>query len=123
MKLKILLPTKVLLEQEVTKITAEANSGIFCLSSNHTDFAAALVPGILAFETEPQSPMFVAINEGLMFKSGSEVLVATIQAVSGGDIKRLQHTVDAEFKETNAQQQNLSPWANFHENQPSLKAS
>lgn len=105
MKLKILLPTKVLLEQEVTKITAEANSGIFCLSAQHNDFAAALVPGILTFEAETHCPMFVAINEGLMFKSGSEVLVATIQAVSGGDIHLLQHTVEAEFKEVNEQQE------------------
>ncbi|MEC4804300.1 MAG: F0F1 ATP synthase subunit epsilon [Jaaginema sp. PMC 1079.18] len=99
MNLKILLPTEVLLDLEVTKITAKANNETFCLSSNHTDFAIALVPSILSFEADCHSPMFVAINEGLLFKSGSEVLVATIQAVWGGDLKQLQQAVESKFLE------------------------
>lgn len=101
MKLKILLPTEVLLEQEVTKITAKANHGTFCLSPHHNNFTAALVPGILSFEADRDSPMFVAINEGLLFKSGSEVLVATVQAVWGSNVNQLQQTIEAEFKESN----------------------
>jgi F-type H+-transporting ATPase subunit epsilon len=110
MKLKILLPAKILLEQEVTKITAEANNGLFSLCPHHIDFAAALVPGILSFEADSQSETFIAVNEGLMFKCGSEVLVATIQAVRGGDLERLQQTVEQEFKQLN-QPQKPSPTA------------
>ncbi|HBE49542.1 MAG TPA: F0F1 ATP synthase subunit epsilon, partial [Cyanobacteria bacterium UBA11369] len=49
MKLKVLLPTKILLEEEVSKITAEAANGSFCLLPRHIDFVTALVPGILIF--------------------------------------------------------------------------
>jgi len=37
MKLKVLLPTEVLLEEEVLKILAEAPHGYFCLLSRHID--------------------------------------------------------------------------------------
>ena len=50
MTLKVLLPERVLLEQEVAKVTAEAENGSFCLLPGHIDFTAALVPGILSFE-------------------------------------------------------------------------
>ncbi|NMC75543.1 MAG: F0F1 ATP synthase subunit epsilon, partial [Geobacteraceae bacterium] len=45
MKLTVLLPTGVLVDQEVTKVTAEAENGSFCLLPRHIDFLAALVPG------------------------------------------------------------------------------
>jgi F-type H+-transporting ATPase subunit epsilon len=51
MNLKVLLPTEILIEREVTKIVAEAENGFFCILPRHVDFAAALVPGILAFTT------------------------------------------------------------------------
>ncbi len=49
MKLKILLPTEIMLDEEVTKVTAEAGNGSFCLLPRHIDFVAALVPGLLSF--------------------------------------------------------------------------
>ena len=37
MKLKIMLPTEILLEKEVVKISAEAQNGSFCLLERHID--------------------------------------------------------------------------------------
>ena len=50
MKLMVLLPTEVLIDEEARKITAEAQNGSFCLLPRHIDFVTALVPGILSFE-------------------------------------------------------------------------
>jgi len=52
MNLKILLPTEILLDEEVTKVSAEAENGSFTLLPNHIDFVTAIVPGILFFESE-----------------------------------------------------------------------
>ncbi len=53
MRLRVLLPTEVLLDVEVTKVIAEAENGFFCLLPRHVDFVAALVPGILYYTTSP----------------------------------------------------------------------
>ena len=62
MKLKILIPTKVLIDREVTKVIAEAENGHFCLLPHHIDFVAALVPGILSFTRATGEEIFVAVD-------------------------------------------------------------
>jgi F-type H+-transporting ATPase subunit epsilon len=97
MQLKVLLPTQVLLEEEVAKVTAEAENGSFCLLSRHIDFVAALVPGLFSFETEDGEETFLAIDEGTLVKCGREVLVSTRNAVRGRDLGQLQQVVEEQF--------------------------
>ena len=49
MRLKVMLPTERLVDEEVTKVIAEATNGSFCLLPRHIDFIAPLVPGLLQF--------------------------------------------------------------------------
>ena len=97
MKLKVLLPTEVLIEKEVTKVIAEAEDGSFCLKQKHVDFVAALVPGLLSFETTDGCEEFLAVDEGTLVKCGSEVLVSTANAVRGPDLGTLKNTVEKQF--------------------------
>ncbi|MDY7015267.1 MAG: F0F1 ATP synthase subunit epsilon [Cyanobacteriota bacterium] len=98
MNLKILLPTKILLDREVTKITAEAANGSFGLLPEHIDFVAALVPGILSYESDTGQETFLAVDEGILVKRGAEVFVSVRQAVGGTDLDSLQQTVEQAFK-------------------------
>jgi F-type H+-transporting ATPase subunit epsilon len=66
MKLKVLLPTEILVDQEVTKVIAEAENGSFCLLPRHIDFVAALPPGILIFESAEGHEEFIAVDEGTL---------------------------------------------------------
>ena len=97
MRLKVLLPSKILIDQEVTKVVAEAEDGSFGLLPRHIDFVAALSPGILSFESE-QGEEFLAIDEGILVKCATEVLVSTRKAVRSKDLGRLLKTVEEEFK-------------------------
>lgn len=97
MKLSVLLPTEVLVEEEVSKVTAEAENGSFCLLPRHIDFVAALVPGILSFEPRTGSEQFVAVDEGILVKAGERVMVSTKNAVRGRELGRLKQTVDEQF--------------------------
>jgi len=99
MNLKILLPTEILLDAEVTKISAEAENGAFTLLPNHIDFVTAIVPGILFFESESESTpeVFIAVDEGILVKCGAEVLVSTGRAIRSDDLETLQQTVEEEF--------------------------
>ncbi len=98
MNLKVLLPTEVLIQEEVTKVIAEAHNGFFCLLPKHVDFVAAIVPGILSFETARAREEFLAVDEGILIKCGQEVLVSTRNAVRGPDLGQLRRTVEERFK-------------------------
>lgn len=115
MRLKIVMPSGVLLEEEVVKVVAEAQNGSFCLLPRHIDFAAALVPGILAFTRPPSLPegerdrvrgdeIFVAVDEGVLVKCGPEVLVSTWNAVRG-PLGELKQAVRQQFRELSEREQ------------------
>jgi len=97
MKLKVILPMRIFLDQEVTKVTAEAANGSFCLLPKHIDFVAALVPGIISFESE-KGMEYLAVDEGVLVKRASEVRVSTRRAVRSKDLGKLKSIVTQEFK-------------------------
>ena len=99
MRLTVLLPTEILVDEEVAKVVAEAQNGSFCLLPRHIDFVAALVPGLLSFvKTMDRAEEFLAADEGLLVKCGPQVLVSTRQAVRGGELGFLRETVEKTFK-------------------------
>lgn len=83
MRVKLVVPSGMLLEQEAVKVVAEAQDGAFCLLPRHIDFVAALVPGILGLTSADGEETFVALDEGILVKHGPEVLVSTWNAVQG----------------------------------------
>jgi F-type H+-transporting ATPase subunit epsilon len=99
MKLKVLLPTHILVNKEVVKVIAEAENGSFCLLPRHIDFAAPLVPGLFFFVTDQGVEQFLAVDEGVLIKCGSEVLVSTRNAVIGPDLGMLKQTIQKQFIE------------------------
>jgi len=96
--LKILLPAGVLLEEEVEKVTAEAQNGYFTMLPRHIDFVAALVPGIFSYLTPAGEERYLAVDEGIVVKQGGQVYVSTARAVPGEDLAYLQETVENELK-------------------------
>ncbi|MBU1157197.1 MAG: F0F1 ATP synthase subunit epsilon [Proteobacteria bacterium] len=99
MKLKVLLPDQVLVDQEAAKVVAEAENGSFCLLPRHVDFVAALSPGILSFVDQHGVEQFLALDEGVLVKQGQEVLVSTRRGVRGGKLGELRRLVDEQFRE------------------------
>ena len=118
MKLKILLPTEILVDEEVTKVIAAGGNGFFCLLPRHIDFVAALAPGLLSFvKADDGSEEFLAVDEGILVKCGPEVLVSTPKAVRGPELGTLQETVANTFKVlTDQEKQARSALANLEAN-------
>jgi F-type H+-transporting ATPase subunit epsilon len=104
MRLKVLLPSGVLVDQEVTKVVAEAENGSFCLLPRHVDFLAALVPGIFSFTTMGGVEEFLAIDEGVIVKCGPDVLVSSRNAVRGPNLGQLEQTVEESFQRLDDQE-------------------
>ncbi len=98
MQLKILLPAGVELSAEVKKISAEAENGHFTLLPRHVDFVSALVPGIFIYQEREGREHYLALDEGILVKQGSQVYVSASRAVSGDDLGELEDLVQNELK-------------------------
>jgi len=98
MNLKVLLPFQIFaIKTGVSRIVAETREGSFGLLPHRLDCVAALVPGILIYETEADGEVFVAVDEGVLVKTGADVLVSVRRALGGSDLGQLRKSVEKEF--------------------------
>jgi F-type H+-transporting ATPase subunit epsilon len=98
MNLKVLLPFQIFAEKTgVSRIVAETREGSFGLLPHRLDCVAALVPGILIYETEADGEVCVAVDEGVLVKAGPNVLVSVRRAIGGADLGQLHDAVEQEF--------------------------
>ncbi len=108
MKLKILLPFQVFAEKtDVSRIVAETPDGSFGFLPQRLDCVASLAPGILTYETESDGEIFVAVDEGVLVKTGSDVLVSVRRALGGTDLGQLRDAVKKEFLNLNEAERNV----------------
>ena len=108
MSLKVLLPFRVFAEKaEVSRIVAQTGEGSFGLLPHRLDCVAALAPGILTYQTEAEGEVYVAIDEGVLVKTGPNVLVSVRQAVAGTDLATLRDAVEHQFLTLDERQQSV----------------
>ena len=98
MNLKVLLPFQVFAKKAgVSRIVAETREGSFGLLPHRRDCVAALVPGILIYENEAEGEAYVAIDAGVLVKTGLEVVVSVRNAIGGTDLGQLRAAVERAF--------------------------
>jgi F-type H+-transporting ATPase subunit epsilon len=108
MNLKILLPFEIFADKTgVSRIVAETREGSFGLLPRRLDCVAALAPGILIYETEGEGEVYVAVDEGVLVKSGPDVLVSARRALGGTDLGQLRGAVEQEFLTLDQHEQSL----------------
>lgn len=108
MHLKVLLPFQIFAEKnDVYRIVAETSEGSFGLLPHRLDCVAALVPGILMFETEAEGEVCVAVDQGVLVKTGLDVVVSVRNAVGGTDLVQLREKVEADFLTLDEREQNV----------------
>lgn len=98
MNLKILLPFRVFAEKtDVSRIVAMTSSGSFGLLPRRLDCVAALTPGILIYESDSEGEVFIAVDDGVLVKTGADVLVSVRRAIAGSELSKLHEAVEEEF--------------------------
>ncbi len=108
MTLKVLLPFQVFAEKTgVTRIVAETGQGSFGILPHRLDCVAALAPGILIYETATEGEVYVAVDEGVLVKTGLDVLVSVRNAIAGTDLGKLHDSVEREFLNLDEREQNV----------------
>jgi F-type H+-transporting ATPase subunit epsilon len=105
MHLKILLPFQVFADAtDVRRIVAQTRQGSLGLLPHRLDCVTALNPGILLYETNTGGETYVAVDEGVLVKSGLGVLVSVRRAVGGNDLAQLRDAVEHQFRALDEQE-------------------
>lgn len=98
MRLKLLLPREILIDEPVLKVRVEAGEGALTLLPRHIDYVTALTPGLLSYVDLAGDETFLAVDAGILVKCRDEVFVSTRNAVRGPDLGSLRETVRREFE-------------------------
>ena len=108
MNLKVLLPFRIFAEIDgVLRLSAETRDGSFGLLPHRLDCVAALVPGILSYKTESDGEVFIAVDEGVLVKTGEKVLVSVRRAMSGRDLGQLRASIEQDYLNLVDQETNI----------------
>ncbi len=103
-----MLPYLIFTEKnDVTSIVVETCAGSMGLLPHRLDCVAALVPGILIYESATEGEVFVAIDEGILVKTGADVLISVRRALAGTDLGQLRHQVEQEYPIRDEQEQRV----------------
>jgi F-type H+-transporting ATPase subunit epsilon len=108
MHLKILLPFKIFADrQDVLRIVAVSHEGSFGLLPRRLDCVASLSAGIMIVETEAEGEVYIAVDEGVLVKTGADVLVSVRNAIGGMSLGKLREAVEEEFLELDEQEKKV----------------
>lgn len=100
MHLKILLPYGIFADvKNVKRIVVETTAGSYGILPRRLDCTAALVTGILVYETEGEGEKYVAVNEGIMIKAGMQVSISVRHAIGNAPLGKLREQVEKEMIE------------------------
>jgi F-type H+-transporting ATPase subunit epsilon len=108
MNLKILLPFRVFADKrDVLRIVAVTDEGSFGLLPRRLDCVASLSAGILVYQTAAEGEVYIAVDEGVLVKTGSNVRVSVRNAIGGMSLDKLRAAVEAEFVHLDEQEQKV----------------
>ena len=97
MRLRVMSPTEVVLDQEVIHVTAEDVTGSLGIRPGHAPLVTPLAPSIVVARGPDGRERYVAVNGGAMLVSGNEVEIVSRHAVASDDMAHLEATALAEF--------------------------
>jgi len=83
--LRIITPKKIVLEQDVERVTAPGADGEFTVLPKHTKLFSLLTEGIVTIHTK-QGEDFLAIGSGYLETDGSELTVLVSRAYGQDEI-------------------------------------
>lgn len=101
MRLLITTPTAIVVDESgVTSVRAEDDSGSFGILRGHENLLTALRLSIVSWHGLAAHPHYCAVRRGVLsVMGGSEIAIATREAIPGDDLDRLEQVVLSRFRE------------------------
>ena len=97
MRLRIVTPLSVVLDEAIDSLRAEDSSGSFGVLSGHAPFLTALAISIVSWR-QADRERFCAVRGGVLtVTDGATIAIATREAVAGNDLATLDREVLARF--------------------------
>ncbi len=98
MQLRILVPSgEFACVMNVERIVVMTPGGSFGLLPQRLDCATVLSPGLLTYATATSDDVHLALDAGVLIKTGSEVLACVRRAIAGADLGQLRNAVQHEL--------------------------
>jgi F-type H+-transporting ATPase subunit epsilon len=98
-KLRIVTPLAVIVDEDAVAIRAEDDSGSFGILPGHADFLTSLAISAVSWTRSDGSRRYCAVRRGMFSVSeGKDVAVATREAITGDDLAKLEATVLDRFR-------------------------
>jgi F-type H+-transporting ATPase subunit epsilon len=108
MAIEVLVPFRTFIRREmVLKIVAQTPKGSYGFLPNRLDCVAPLVPGVLMYATEADGEVYIAVDQGILVKTGRNVVVSVRHAIGGVDLGKLQAAVEDEFLDLDERERSL----------------
>ncbi len=100
MRLKIITPTEIIGEfDDVTHLRAEDESGAFGILGGHAEFLTSLTLSVIGWRDTKGQDRYCAVRGGVLTMSmGTDIAIATPEAVLGDDLEMLENEVLAQFR-------------------------
>ena len=103
MKVRLMLPHRMLLEVESSKVTAPGTGGSFQVLPRHVDVVWSLESGILQIDTA-DGVQYYAIDRGVLVKEGDILHVSCFEAIAGESLEALYAMISERFSEIDEQE-------------------
>jgi F-type H+-transporting ATPase subunit epsilon len=98
MQLKILLPYRVFASvEDVSRIVVTTPAGSFGFLPHRLDCTTVLSAGLLSYSTATSGDTHLAIDSGVLVKTGADVSVCVRHAIAGANLGGLRQAVEKEF--------------------------
>jgi F-type H+-transporting ATPase subunit epsilon len=99
-QLKIIVPSGVFANiADVERIVVMTRAGSFGLLPHRMDCVAVVPPGLFAYSTAASDTVLLAVDTGMLIKTGANVVLCVRRAIAGGDLGRLRQAVARELKQ------------------------
>lgn len=108
MTLKVFSPTGVVLDLPIHKVDFEGLDGYWTLLPKHVDCVDALKPCIVSYTDTSDKTRYMACNKGVIVKKGNVVSISTKLAILDDDLKKLEKTIEVDFKQMEEERKEVS---------------
>jgi F-type H+-transporting ATPase subunit epsilon len=99
MRLRIVTPLVVVVDEDALAVRAEDDSGSFGIMPGHADFLTSLAISVVGWKRIDGTRRYCAVRRGMLTISrGKDVAVATREAITGDDLATLDATVLDRFR-------------------------
>ena len=99
MRLRIVTPLSVIVEEDALAVRAEDDSGSFGILPGHGDFLTSLAISVVSWKRNNGARRYCAVRKGMLsISDGKDVAVATREAIAGDDLATLDTTVLDRFR-------------------------